>query len=191
MKITDSIYRVFRPLLTFLAKVFAGLKTENKEVLEEGPILIVANHRTMLDPIFLMATSKRTIHFFAKIELLQGWKKLIFNKTAIIPVDRKAHNPESLTIASELLKNGKLVGIFPEGTRNYSENKLLELKPGAARIAIENDAKVVVAIQTGRIRLFGRSLKLVYSKPFKLTGKTVDEGLSIIKKKMEALITDR
>lgn len=191
MKINDSLYKIFRPLLSFLVKVLFWVKIENKEVLEDGPILIVANHRSFIDPIFILASTKRTVHFFAKIELFKSWKKYLFNKTGVIPVDRSTKNPETFPIAAKYLSENELVGIFPEGTRNYSSDKLLPLKPGAAKIAIDNQIPIVLAIQTGKARLFNRKLKLKYSDKIYLKNMTIEEGMQIIKTEMEKLIDDR
>ena len=191
MKINDSLYKIFRPLLSFLVKVLFWVKIENKEVLEDGPILIVANHRSFIDPIFILASTKRTVHFFAKIELFKSWKKHLFNKTGVIPVDRSTKNPETFPIAASYLSENELVGIFPEGTRNYSSDKLLPLKSGAAKIAIDNQIPIVLAIQTGKARLFNRKLKLKYSEKIYLKDITIDEGMQIIRTEMEKLIDDR
>ncbi len=191
MKITDSLYKLARGPLTFLVKILIWVKIKNREVLNDGPVLIVANHRTFLDPILLLASTKRTIHFFSKVELVRGWKKFLFDKTGIIPVDRKAKNPESIQIAKAFLKSGHLVGIFPEATRNYSEGKLLPLKPGAAIIAIDTGVPIVLAIQTGKVRMFSRELKLSYSDKIYLKNVSVEKGMEIIKKEMEKMIDDR
>lgn len=191
MKINDSLYKIFRPLLSFLVKVLFWIKIENKEVLKDGPVLIVANHRSFIDPIFILASTKRTVHFFAKIELFKSWKKHLFNKTGVIPVDRSTKNPETFPIAARYLSENELVGIFPEGTRNYSSDKLLPLKPGAAKIAIDNQIPIVLAIQTGKARLFNRKLKLKYSDKIYLKNMTIEEGMQIIKTEMEKLIDDR
>lgn len=191
MKINDSLYKIFRPLLSFLVKVLFWIKIENKEVLDDGAVLIVANHRSFIDPIFILSSTKRTVHFFAKIELFKGWRKLIFNKTGVIPVDRSTKNPETFPIAAKYLKENALVGIFPEATRNYSPDKLLPLKPGAAKIAIDNQVPIVLAIQSGKIRLFNRNLRLKYSDKIYLKDMTIDEGMEIIKTEMEKLIDDR
>ncbi len=191
MKINDKLYKIARIPLTFLIRILIWVKLENKEVLNDGPILIVANHRTFLDPIMILSATKRTIHFFSKIELVKGWKRYLFDKTGLIPVDRKAKNPESIKIASNYLKNGELVGIYPEATRNYSEDKLLPMKAGAAILALETGVPVVLAIQTGKVRLFNRKLKLRFSEKIYLKDLTVDEAMAIIKREMEKLITDR
>lgn len=190
-KTSNGIYVFFRPILSFIVKVFLGLKIKNKEVLEEGPMVIVANHRSFIDPIYILASTKRTIHFFSKVELVKGWKKFIFNKTGLIAVDRKAKNPESLIVAGEYLKNGELVGIFPEATRNYSKNKLLPMKVGAAKLAIDNKVPIVLAIQTGKSGFLSRTICLSFSDKIDVTKMSVEEAMKVIKREMEKLITDR
>ena len=71
--------------------------------------------------LLLISSTKRCVHFLAKIELFKGNKKIFFKNLGIIPVDRKRKNPEAIEKANEYLKENKIIGIFPESTINKTD----------------------------------------------------------------------
>lgn len=98
-----------------------------------------------------------------------GW--LIEHLNAF-PVDRDNPGPSVIKIPSQLLKEGKVVGIFPSGTRNAEGT---DLKQGAITIAQLAKAQIVPAAYVGA-RNIGDVMKrnkgyLIYGEPFYVTGK--------------------
>ena len=111
----------------------------------EESLIIASNHKHAMDPLMIILATKRTIHYLAKIELFKGPLKLFFNAVGTLPVDRKNRNPDTVSKAEEMLKNGGAIGIFPEGTRNKTigtkdEVDLLPLKFGAVSLAQKTNA---------------------------------------------------
>ena len=125
------------------AKVY-GLENVPKE----GGFVIACTHNGYIDILNLgVSIYPREIHFMAKKQLFEmkglGW--LIKNLNAF-PVDRDNPGPSVIKIPRQLIKDGKIVGIFPSGTRS-SENS--ELKAGAVTIAQLSKAQIVPAAYIG------------------------------------------
>lgn len=109
----------------------------------EGGVVLASNHAVAWDPCLLQCCLPRPVLWMAKKELFQnrfnGW---FFRTVGCIPVDRSRRNPEALAAARAALRDGAIVGVFPEGTRRLGGG-LGEPKPGAARLALEAGAPVV------------------------------------------------
>ena len=116
MSLYDIAKTILRPTTTAL---FAAHVSGEERVSSNGPLVVAANHRSYLDPLLLGAWFPRTIHFMAKRELFRiaGLSWLIEQWHAF-PVDRDRADLGSIRRALHILKDGGVVGIFPEGTRN-------------------------------------------------------------------------
>lgn len=185
----DSMfYKIVRPIVSFLFKIFFTPKIEGKEnIPTSGKIVLAGNHTSNLDCLLLLSSTKRAIHFLAKKELWNGPKKIIFANLGLIPVDRTKHNPDALKKANEYLKSGLLVLVFPEGTTEKGRG-LLEFKRGAVKMASETSSKITPFVITGKYKLFSRSLKIKFLKPISVTNdidKETDNLRNIIKKGLE------
>ncbi len=126
--------------LNALFKLSNGLKAKGLENLEElkfSPYVIVANHKTSLDPIYVICALKdyKKIRWVSKAENFSGKVYSKFMEIGqVIPLgeDRKM-TPYAWKRVNEVIDNNEALGIFPEGTRNKSGG-LLEFHTGAARI---------------------------------------------------------
>ena len=120
-----------------------------------------------------MATD-RAIHFMAKDELgkvkIGNWNigEAALNWLQCIPVKRDGSDVQAVKTCLRYLKNGEVVNIFPEGTRNHSYDEFLPFKGGAAALAIKTHAPIVPVIEVERIRLFHR-VDVIYGDPIYLT----------------------
>lgn len=121
----------------------------NKQKLpNDQPFIIVYTHKSWIDVVCLgIALYPLPVHFMAKKELFQTKliKRLLENLYAF-PVDRKNPGPSVLKIPIKLLRQNKVVGIFPSGTR-ASEEK--ELKNGAIHIASKANVPIIPAVYIG------------------------------------------
>ena len=143
------MYNILRTLFTPLLKqFFSQIKVEGSELIETGPVLIIANHHNqMLDPFLVACAFKRECWFLAKSTLFKNpYIAKFLNSAHMIPVYRvqddasNMHkNDETFRSVIEHLHEGKAVVIFPEGT-SRSERKIGEFKTGAARIALQAEA---------------------------------------------------
>lgn len=86
--------------------------------------------------------------------------------------------------AEEVLKNGGVIGIFPEGTRNRTKEDLLPFKKGAVNFAKHTSALIVPAAITGQYKIFGNSLKIIFGKPYKVIDDDLDKENEKLKNKI-------
>lgn len=171
---------LFKPLFLLLYRPKI-IGRENIPI--EESLIIASNHKHAMDPLMIILATKRTIHYLAKIELFKGPLKLFFNAVGTLPVDRKNRNPDTVSKAEEMLKNGGAIGIFPEGTRNKTNDDLLPFKKGAVVFAKNTDSKIVPVYIKDDYKLFRKSVKVIIGKPYKVKGNIEDE-IEVLKAKM-------
>jgi len=161
------LYKLLRPIVTVLFKLLYKPKIIGLDnIKKSGRIILAGNHNNNLDGAFLISSTKRNIHFLAKIELFKGIKKHFFNNLGLIPVDRSKRNHKSLQIAYEYLRNEKVIGIFPEGT--FGRGKILPFKLGAVKMAYETNSEIVPFAITGDFKIFSKNLKIEFGEPIKI-----------------------
>lgn len=127
-----------RVLLYSFLRIFFGFKIRGgPNVPKRGGGIICANHRSSWDPPLVGVASPREVYFVAKEELFQVNKlfSLLIRSFNAMPIKRDAGGYGGLKLSLGLLKNEKLVVVFPEGTRNRTENLFLPFKAGAALLA--------------------------------------------------------
>ena len=91
---------------------------------------------------------------------------------AIWEVDRSKKNKEAITEGENILKNGGVIGIFPEGTFNKSEYIILPFKYGAVKMAIDTNAMIVPFAIVGEYKLFRKKIKIVFGKAYNIKEKS-------------------
>ena len=163
------LYRVLRPLDKVFMSFYKVKYIGRENIPQKGSVILAGNHTSKLDALLLMSSTNRTIHYLAKIELCRGLKKHFFNNVGIIPVDRSRRNPEAFEKAIEYLKNGCIIGIFPEGTINRTNDIIMPFKKGAIRMAKETNSYIVPFSITGKYKLFNKSVTVCFDKPYKVT----------------------
>ena len=161
------LYRVVRPIINILFKFFyqpTYLGLEN--IPKEGSVVLAGNHTNNFDCLLLISSTKRTIHFLAKDELLKGPKKVIFKNMGIIPVNRRIHDKEALIKAKNVLSQNQVIGIFPEGTFSKVKGQLLPFKIGAVKMAHDTNAKLVPFMITGTYKLLKKNITITFYPPY-------------------------
>lgn len=133
---------------------------------ESGPAILASNHLSFSDSIFLPVAVPRKITFMAKSEYFEGTgirgkvTAAFVRGAGQVPVDRTGGNASmaAITTGVRLLKEGHMLGIYPEGTRS-SDGRLYRGKTGVARIALESRVPVipVAMINTEMVQPIGRS----------------------------------
>lgn len=115
-----NFYKFVLKLFTLYSKTFYKYEVIGAEnVPDEGNIILAANHKSALDPIFVsIAIKNREIATIAKKELFNN-KLLgkILTKLHVIPIDRDNPGISSIKTILKKIKEGYAIGIFPEGTR--------------------------------------------------------------------------
>ncbi|MCG3089959.1 lysophospholipid acyltransferase family protein [Sporosarcina cyprini] len=135
---------------------------------DEGGVLLCANHIDNFDPPVVGITCPRTVHFMAKEELFKvPVLKSILPSVNAYPVKRGMSDREAFRTTLKLLKEGKVVGLFPEGTRSKT-GELGKGLAGAGFFALKGNAVVVPCAIAGSYKPFKR-LKVIYGKPLDMT----------------------
>lgn len=122
-----------------------NIRIEGREnIPREGGALVVCNHRFLKDPVVLAhAIPRRQLFFMSKAEWFDNKPfGFLLRMLGVFPVNRGAGDMTAVNHAVELVKEGRLVGIFPEGTRNRSGGPMRP-KSGAAFIARQTGADVL------------------------------------------------
>lgn len=168
----------------------------------EGGFLFAGNHTSWWDPILMAACVPRPVFFMAKKELIRGRvSRWFFEGGGCIPIDRNKSNPRALAKAADALRDGRIVGIFPEATRHVGQ--LGTPKPGVARLALETGVPVLpAAFLTDRfwgpgmkVPDFRQKAMVNVGKPMRLEGDAKNEedvrrGVAEVMAAIGALLDD-
>ena len=146
-------YVFFGPLLVLIGRP----KVEGLEnIPDEGAVILASNHLAVMDSFFLPLVVRRRITFLAKSEYftgtgLKGWfTRWFYTAVGQVPIDRTDSDAAqaALTTAERILKAGKLLGIYPEGTRS-PDGRLYKGKTGLARLALHTGVPVIPVAMIG------------------------------------------
>lgn len=180
------LYRIVRTLgypifLLLYRPEFEG----RNNIPKSGSVILAGNHTNNLDAAIMLAGPTRVVHMLAKKELFKSKiSNAFFRSMGCILVDRKIHDENAKSEAIEVLKNNEVIGIFPEGTVNRTNDIILPFKYGAVSFAKKTGAYIIPFTITGKYKLFRRSIKITYGKPYKVT-----DDLEIENKKLMNIIT--
>lgn len=132
----------------------------------DGPVILAANHASILDPPLIGVGLSRMVNYLARNTLfdipvfgaiLRSWK--------VVPVDREGGGGAGLKAIFDRLLNGGAILLFPEGTRTL-DGRLLPAKSGIGLTVIKSTAPVVPVRVFGTFEAFGRHLK--WPRPHRL-----------------------
>lgn len=133
---------------------------------KNGGCVYASNHISFLDPVLWVISTKRRIRYMAKAELFNNrFLSWILKKAGAFPVNRGKNAAESVSYAIDIVKDGGILGIFPEGTRS-KDGTPKKGKAGVAYIANATEADIIpmAIITKGKVRPF-KKIKLVIGKP--------------------------
>lgn len=180
-------YNIYKYILGAIFLIYYRPKFVNKDYIpKEGPIIVAGNHIHLFDQCLPILCTKRMIHYMAKREYFDGKLAWFFKSSGCISVDRQNKDNAKIAVntATNLLKNGYAVGIFPEGTRNKTDNLLLEFKIGTVKMAKETNATIVPFVITGKYKFWNNNLKVTFLKPFKVNNMSLDEANNKLRRMM-------
>ena len=186
------LYRIGRFILGPFFKWYYNPTIIGKEnIPKEGAILIVGNHKHLYDQCLSIISTKRFIKYMAKREYFDNKKtRWFFKAVGCISVDRSVHDGKAKGEAIETLKNGGAIGLFPEGTRNKTQEFLLPFKFGAVSMAKKTDAYLVPFGITGDYIFRSKNLVIKYGKPFKVTDMELEEANNLLYETVKKLMED-
>jgi len=140
------LYWVVKGVLTPILRVCFRVKVEGRENLPaHGPVILASNHRSFLDSIFLPLVLRRRVTFVAKAEYFDDPKTAwFFRGVGQIPIRREggSASERALASATEVLRDGGVFGIYPEGTRTR-DGLLHRGHTGVARLSLRTGTAIV------------------------------------------------
>ena len=132
--------------MSFVATLLSQWTVEGADrVPKSGPLIVVVNHFSFVDPPLLMASLPRTVTFVAKSEMWRSPASRLFCQAfGILPIRRGEPDRSALRAALEVLKQGRSLAYFPEGTRGREQPKALKRAlSGVALLAQLSHAPIV------------------------------------------------
>jgi 1-acyl-sn-glycerol-3-phosphate acyltransferase len=148
---------LYYPVVTVATRVLLDLRLEGAQAVpRSGPAIIVPNHQGYLDPFLIQLATPRPARFmvtadFYDIRVIQPFFRIV----KAIRVDEGGRNRESLKTALKVLRQGEVVGIFPEGQLTR-DGRIGTLHPGVAFLAAKSGAPVAPVRIRGSYDVFPR-----------------------------------
>ena len=167
---------VGRALTAPLRKVWLDVTHVGREnVPTEGPVVLAANHLAFIDSLLVMYSLDRPVSFLGKAEYLDHpIARRLFPMTGMLPLDRTGRRSRvTLRRVQEILADGGIVGVHPEGTRSR-DGLLNPGHSGVAQMALQGSAPIVPIALVGtdivqpvgsRIPQFRGSVEIRYGAP--------------------------
>lgn len=168
---------IIKNLIKAFYHIVFRIQVTGETVPEKGAYIICANHINYCDAVAVVIMNKRRVYFIAKEDLFHhrflNWIAHVFD---VIPVKRGKQDIESMKRSLAVLKNGEILGLFPEGTRKGIQ-KNGKIKNGAAFMAVRTGVPVIPLGIQGTFKPFHKTT-LNYGKPLdfsKYQSKTPDK----------------
>lgn len=180
------VRKVVKVVLRTLYRIAYRVRITGK-VPEEGAYLICGNHINYLDAAAIVLFNKRKVNFVAKEDLFTHgilfWLGHLFDA---IPIKRNMQDIDAMKRCLKVLKNGELLGIFPEGTRKGME-KNMKAKNGAAFMAIRSNVKVIPVGIHGTFKPFSK-VYINYGEPIDVSKYSKDQLDEATEEIMEQIV---
>ncbi len=192
---TRNGFNVFRPLCNLCCNTRVKLVVEGLENLNrDDGFIIAANHSIIYDPIFLATACKdKLFHFVAKYEVFKNPIVAAFLKSCnAFPIVRGKGDMQAINYASDLVKKGKILCIFPEGTRS-KDGYPKKAKSGVGLIARNAKCDVVpVAICIDDGKKFGGNIYIKFGEAIKYEDMNfTEDGGTKENKEVANMVMDR
>ncbi len=159
------LYKILRPVFSIYMRLRYNPKITGMENIPKlGKVILVANHTNNLDFMSMGITTKRCVHFLAKDSLFKGLLKPIMKGAGVIPVNRRIKDKTPLILGRKVLDNDMVLGIFPEGTFNKTDDVVAPFKIGAVKLGYEAKAPIIPIVIKGSYKR--GKLEIIAKKPF-------------------------
>lgn len=184
-------YKIVKAILYIYYFIFYRVTYIGREnIPKSGGVVLAGTHTSYSDILILGASTKRMVNFLGKIELFKGPGKWFMPLMGVIPVDRSKKNTSSLDKAIEELRNGKVIGIFPEGTINRTDDIIKRpFKFGAVKMAYESKSPIVPFAIVGKVKPFKR-VKIIFGKSYIVSDDMEMENTKLENKVIELIRSD-
>ena len=189
---SNTGFKILSTILKPVFKFWYSPKLIGKEnIPASGAIVVACNHKHLMDQCMVIVSTKRPIHYMAKSEYFENKKVAWFFKAAgCIPVNRNGKDTEAKDAATEVLQAQGALGIFPEGTRNKTEDLLMPFKFGAVSLAKKNNALVIPVGVSGDYKFRPKNLVARIGEPINVSEMDLEEANEKLHKAVETLILE-
>jgi len=159
-------YKIVRGIIRVYLKLFNNWTIQGADnIPQSGPVVLIANHISLWDPVYLGCSTDRVVHYMAKEELFKKpVLKQLITALAAFPVKRGKVDRNALRLAAKYLENGEVLGLFPEGTRSKTK-ELGSFLPGASLFALRAGAPIVPVALIGTDRILGGRVTVKIGEP--------------------------
>lgn len=174
----NRFYKFCIKLFKFVFRKIYKVKIIGEEnIPKEGAVIIAGNHKHYFDPCLVYISTDRKINYLVKnVFYEKRILRIAFKKLDCFPVQVGKNNLQSMKNSLKVLKNNGVIGIFPEGTRNRTENFLLPFRKGAASLAQKSNAYIVPFGITGDYKIGNKNLTIRFGKAFKVNDIELEEA---------------
>ncbi|SFS37079.1 lysophospholipid acyltransferase family protein [Marininema halotolerans] len=161
-------YTIAKNLVAFVLRFYHRVEvTGASNIPKTGPLILVGNHVSYIDPFYIGGSFPRKVHYMAKKESFSHpVLNTILTKLESFPVQRGKTDLRAIRTAFAFLKEGEVVGMFPEGSRR-DDHPMEEIKQGAAYIALKSKAQLLPVYIEGTSQALPRHAKWI--RPARVT----------------------
>lgn len=139
-----DLYRTLRPVARLLGRLAARVRVEGLEnVPDEGPFLLLSNHQSAMDPVFIQAWCPREIHAMTKsTQFRHPLFRWLIPRLHGFPTRRYRVDPQAVRVALRRLEEGRGVSIYAEGERTW-DGRVHAFRRGTVRLALRAGVPIV------------------------------------------------
>jgi len=158
----NILYTAAHIALNPIFKILFRWEVKGKEnIPQKGGVILAAHHESYLDPMLVGTASPRELYFLAREELFQlGFFSWLIKKVNAIPISREQLQISTLKKSLEILKSGKVLLLFPEGTRSPA-GKISQGERGVGLIASHANVPVIPVFIKGSGHAFPKNSKKI------------------------------
>jgi 1-acyl-sn-glycerol-3-phosphate acyltransferase len=167
------MYELIRGIVNLFMHACARVHIEGAEnTPAEGPLLVVVNHLSRMDPPLIMLSVRRRMRVFAARKYRSNpFFFLLFQLVGVIWVRQNEADRDALRAAVELLKTGGVLGMAPEGTRSQETHGMIRARDGGAFVATRSGVTILPVAVWGTERMIPAMLRLHRIDIFARVGK--------------------
>lgn len=188
---TNWFYYLGKIITGFIFRIWFHIEFHGQENQPQNRgYILCCNHRSALDPVLIAQKIKKPIRYMAKMELFQNpFIGFIIRHLGAFPVARGKGDTSAIDTAVETVKSGRVLGLFPEGTRSH-DDQLLRFKSGAAVIASQSGGDLLPVAIWYEGKKFRSRVVIRYGKPIANSQILIEENSTMQIKVVVALLRD-
>lgn len=184
-----NVLRVILIPILFLVRPF---KLHGNKKVKDGACIYISNHYSALDPIYPAATTWEGIHYISKREAFENPILGFFlRRIKALSANRDGTDARIVLDSLKCLRNGEKLAIYPEGSRNKTNDEIRPFKHGAAMMAIRTKTPIIPIVIVKRPKFF-RVTHVLVGEPVELleyyNRKLTDSDYEVVEEKLRELL---